>query len=226
MKRILMFVFIVFLIFPFVHASAHAADWQDIRDAILGNKTATQEMDTNSDNKVDIADMLKNLSDTPVTPDEAENRYVGTMSFDPQFALAPQAVDMTINETGGEAIFNVEDSPFFPSSFKMSGSFSDSMIAFDSQGSGTLQNNDPRNPLPKDISWNLNITDVIPVTIQDSDEMMFQTEFIMTYTGFRSENRPLDVTGTLYLKEQLAGEGLSFEDAGNMELLAEKYPAQ
>lgn len=40
-------------------ASAQAeVTWQDIRDAILGNKTATQEMDVNEDGKVDVADLV------------------------------------------------------------------------------------------------------------------------------------------------------------------------
>ncbi|QTA90598.1 hypothetical protein [Desulfonema magnum] len=223
MKKIIVFLFVVFLVFP---TPSWAADWQDIRDAILGKEAVTQEMDVNKDGKVDVADVLKNLKDSPVSPDENGTRYIGTMSFDPQFALSPQSVDMTIGETGAEATFNVENSPFFPASFKMSGSFSDNMIAFDSEGAGTLQNGDARNPLPRDISWNLNITDVTPVTVQDSDEMMFQADFTMTYIGFKAEDKPLDVTGTLYLKEQLAGEGLSFEQADDMELLAEKYPVQ
>lgn len=202
---------------------------QDILDAILETRTFTsqelQEMDVNGDNQVDVADLVywvqNNESDSTIG-----TRYVGTMSFDPKFALAPQSVDLTIDETGSQATFDVENSPFFPVSFKMNGSFSETMIRFDSQGSGVFPNGDPRNPLPKDISWNLSITEVTPVTIQDSDELMFQAAFTMTYTGFRSDDRPLDVTGTLYLKGQVEGEGLSFENADDMDLLVQKYPVQ
>lgn len=62
-----MFLFVVFLVFP---TPSWAADWQDIRDAILGKEAVTQEMDVNKDGKVDVADVLKNLKDSPVSPDE------------------------------------------------------------------------------------------------------------------------------------------------------------
>lgn len=58
MKKIVVFLFVVFLLFPFVPATAHALEWQDIRDSVLGRKTATQEMDVNGDGRVDVADMV------------------------------------------------------------------------------------------------------------------------------------------------------------------------
>jgi hypothetical protein len=227
MKKTVVFLFAVFLLFPFIPTPAHALELQDIRDAVLGkNKSVTQEMDVNKDSKVDVADLVYCLKIGNCAPVPDQKRYVGTMSFDQKFALAPQSVEVTIDETASQASFSTENSPFFPSSFKMNGSFSGNMIQFDTQGTGVFKNGDSRNPLHNDISWTLNITDVMPVTVQDSDETMFQAKFTMGYTGLKPENKSLDVTGTLYLKGQVAGEGLSFEHADDMELLAQKYPVK
>jgi hypothetical protein len=215
MKKILAVVIVMALVFPFAPASAQEATRQDVRNAILGEKEATSEMDVNQDGKVDVADVVN----IPVQP---QSGYIGTMSFDPQFALAPQSVDLTVDEKGSEATFNIENSPFFPASFEMNGSFSDDAVVFDSNGFGTLPKDDSRNPLPKAISWNLNIDDVT----QGADGMMLEGRFTMTYTGFKPNNEALAITGTLYLKGQAPGEGLSFENADDMESLAAKYPAR
>lgn len=68
MKRIPVLLFIAFLLSPFSPTSAQAADWEDIRDAILGKTLPTQEMDVNGDKRVDVADLMKTLEDEPVTP--------------------------------------------------------------------------------------------------------------------------------------------------------------
>lgn len=44
MKKMVVFLFVVFLLFPFSPMPAQAIDWQDIQDAVLGKKTATQEI--------------------------------------------------------------------------------------------------------------------------------------------------------------------------------------
>jgi len=205
---------------------ASAVTEQDIKDAVLGRKTFTdtelQAMDLNGDGKVDVADAVMLLK----IPDDEEIRFAGTMIFDTQYALAPQHLNFSVDETSSEAVFTVEDSPFFPAGFRMSGTFSADALAFTSQGTGVYPDGDMRNPVSNPISYTLNINAVTPVSVGTSDEKMFQAAFVMTYTGFRSDSKPLPVTGTLYLHRQSAGEGLSFKDAGSMNLLVQKYGIQ
>ncbi len=172
-------------------------------------------MDINKDGKIDVADLVKRI----IPPIPKDSRYIGTMSFDEEFALAPQSVDMVIGQTGSDATFNIDNSPFFSDAFKMNGSFGTDTAAFTSEGAGVFENDTlkKRNPLNKDISWKLNIKDA---TVKDG---LIQAKFTMTYTGFKQGSKVLDVTGTIYLKGQVASEGLSFKDANNMTLLVQKY---
>jgi len=80
MKKIVVFLFVVFLLFPFVPATAQSLEWQDIRDAVLGrNKSATQEMDLNKDSKVDVADVIKCLNDNPIPTASMVGEHVGIL---------------------------------------------------------------------------------------------------------------------------------------------------
>jgi len=83
MKKIVVFLFVVFLLFPFVPATAQSLEWQDIRDAVLGrNKSATQEMDLNKDSKVDVADVIKCLNDNPIPTASMVGEHVGLLFRD------------------------------------------------------------------------------------------------------------------------------------------------
>jgi len=209
----------VMLVSALFTVQAEAVTEQDIKDAVLGRKTYLQEMDRNGDGKVDVADVVMLLK----TPDESGIRFAGTMLFDTKYALAPQNLNFSVDETTSEAVFTVENSPFFPANFRMSGTFSADAVQFTSQGTGVYPNGDTRNPVSRPISYILHINAVTPVAVETLDEKIFQAAFVMTYTGFKSGSVPLPVTGTLYLHRQNTGEELSFKDAGNMTLLVQKY---
>ncbi len=196
---------------------------RNIRDAILERRTFTAEelaqLDLNGDGKVDAADLVIQ-QDQEISEMMMSRRFVGSMVFDVDFILSAQKIEMVLPDVQSafQAEFTPEDSLLFSAPFTMSGSLSSGTPVFSSTAHGVMGADDLKNPLGRDLSWELAITET------RLEKGFLKGLFVLTYTGLKLTSEPFETTGVLYMAEQFTDDDkFIFEDADDMARLIELY---
>lgn len=211
MKKIVVILFVAFLIFPM---SAKALDLQDIQDAVLGNKPPTEEMDVNKDKKVDIADMVYCLESGLCEPPPVSSvlgEHVGTLFRDIRTLMdgqteavgqMPFALNITDEEPLTGEIDNRSSSEFghyslyfpsgvFPVTFKTG---AENELNFEVEFTTSNSNLSPDNELTRRI--------VFDGEFSDAAKRLLTGTYTETVSGFKDNQEndiPITLTGKFVL---------------------------